>query len=66
MTAESEEAHVCVSRSLFSYVSGHGPDAYEEFDCITQELADSFVADGDVPAQFVRVLSSDVFLERAE
>lgn len=66
VTAESDTAHVCVSRSVFSYVSGHGPDAHEDFDCINEELADAFVSDGDLPAQFVRVLSSPQFLERAE
>jgi hypothetical protein len=65
VTAESETAHVCVSRSLFSYVSGHGADAYEEFDCLTEELAHAFAEDGDVPSQIVRVLSSPAFLERA-
>lgn len=62
--AGSSIAHVCVSREIFKYVVGVG-DELEGYSCITEELATPFVEDGDVPSQFVRLLTSPWFLERS-
>ncbi|MEM9459772.1 MAG: DUF1588 domain-containing protein [Myxococcota bacterium] len=62
--AGSSIAHVCVSQEIFKYVVGVG-DEQEGYSCITEELATPFVEDGDVPSQFVRLLTSPWFLERS-
>ncbi len=64
VTASADVTHACFSRGVFKYVAGVGKEL-EGFDCITDDLATPFLSDGDVRAQFVRLLLSSWFLERA-
>jgi hypothetical protein len=64
VTAGSEITHGCFGNGVFKYVAGIGREL-EGFECISEELAEPFVADGDVREQFVRLLLSRWFLERA-